>query len=99
MGGNIGKVGWSCSFLGVVNAVLKIIDSKQVPVLICEDFNWCLWRLVEEESSSANCLFLTSAVAAPLLPAQPEERLLRDQPFGASLLQTTPQVSWAALPP
>lgn len=78
---------------------LKSQTAKQVPVLICEDFYWCLWRLVEEKSSSANGLFLTSAVAAPLLPAQPEERLLREQPFGASLLQTAPQVSQAALPP
>ncbi|XP_036884199.1 zinc finger protein 18 isoform X3 [Sturnira hondurensis] len=52
-----------------------------------------LSHMVKEESHVEQEL----AVAAPLLPAQPEERLLRDQPFGASLLQTAPQEPWRHL--
>ncbi|XP_054427205.1 zinc finger protein 18 [Pteronotus mesoamericanus] len=49
--------------------------------------------VVKEESDAGQDL----AAAAPLIPAQPEERLLRDQPFGASLLQTAPQEQWRHL--
>ncbi|KAM5307417.1 zinc finger protein 18 isoform 1-T6 [Glossophaga mutica] len=52
-----------------------------------------LSHMVKEESDTEQEL----AMAAPLFPAQPEERLLRDQPFGASLLQTAPQEPWRHL--
>nr|XP_036857295.1 zinc finger protein 18 isoform X2 [Manis javanica] len=48
---------------------------------------------VKEESDTEQ----ESVVAASQLPAQPEERLSGDQAFGASLLQTAPQVQWRHL--
>ncbi|XP_036776603.2 zinc finger protein 18 isoform X1 [Manis pentadactyla] len=48
---------------------------------------------VKEESDTEQ----ESVVAASQLPAQPEGRLSGDQAFGASLLQTAPQVQWRHL--
>ncbi|XP_058904502.1 zinc finger protein 18 isoform X3 [Kogia breviceps] len=50
-------------------------------------------HIVKEESDSEQGL----ALAASPLPARPEERLIRDQDFGASLLHTAPQEQWRRL--
>lgn len=50
-------------------------------------------RIVKEESDTEQELVVT----ASQLPAQPDERLMRDQDFGTSLLQTTPQEQWRNL--
>ncbi|XP_054997677.1 zinc finger protein 18 isoform X1 [Sorex araneus] len=52
-----------------------------------------LGHIVKEESDPEPGLVVT----APQLPAQPGERLARDQDFGASLLQATPQEQWRSL--
>ncbi|XP_019510002.1 PREDICTED: zinc finger protein 18 isoform X5 [Hipposideros armiger] len=52
-----------------------------------------LGHTVKEESDTEQEL----AVAASQLPAQSEERLIGDQDFGASLLQTAPQEQWRHL--
>lgn len=52
-----------------------------------------LSHVVKEESDAEQEL----AVAASQFPAQPEERLTRDQDFGASLLHTAPQEQWRHL--
>ncbi|KAG8521862.1 Zinc finger protein 18 [Galemys pyrenaicus] len=52
-----------------------------------------LSHIVKEESDPEQELVM----AASQLPAQPEERLIRDQDFGASLLQTVPQEQWRHL--
>ncbi|XP_022451427.1 zinc finger protein 18 [Delphinapterus leucas] len=52
-----------------------------------------LSHIVKEESDSEQGL----ALAASPLPARPEERLIRDQDFGASLLHTAPQEQWRHL--
>ncbi|KAM5307423.1 zinc finger protein 18 isoform 2-T7 [Glossophaga mutica] len=59
----------------------------------------CVWSLDQHPRSRTGHLVPEGgiAMAAPLFPAQPEERLLRDQPFGASLLQTAPQEPWRHL--
>lgn len=63
--------------------------------LLCEDLLSVLGGVVDggHLGPSISC-FSTSVVAASQLPAQPEGRLSGDQAFGASLLQTAPQVSW-----
>ncbi|XP_023385620.1 zinc finger protein 18 [Pteropus vampyrus] len=52
-----------------------------------------LSHIVKEESDTEQEL----ALAASHLPAQSEERLMREQDFGASLLQTAPQEQWRNL--
>ncbi|XP_055973809.1 zinc finger protein 18 [Sorex fumeus] len=52
-----------------------------------------LSHVVKEESDTEQGLVVT----APQLPAQPGERLIRDQDFGTSLLQATPQEQWRNL--
>ncbi|ELK03883.1 Zinc finger protein 18 [Pteropus alecto] len=52
-----------------------------------------LSHIVKEESDTEQEL----ALAASHLPAQSEERLIREQDFGASLLQTAPQEQWRNL--
>lgn len=52
-----------------------------------------LGHIVKKESDTEQEL----AMATSQLPAQPEERLIRDQDFGVSLLQTAPQEQWKDL--
>ncbi|XP_051680438.1 zinc finger protein 18 isoform X2 [Oryctolagus cuniculus] len=52
-----------------------------------------LGHVVKEEADAEPAL----ALAASHLPALPEERLIRDQDFGASLLPTAPQEQWRHL--